>query len=148
MKVQISIASDGADSLMYAAEMTIVKDTVVLTWTQLPGPEETQPAGFCLTYMRPGKVLRILRSGDYQTDLTFTEGQRTRGTLILQEGSFMMEIETRQIILPDRLWSYEGSGSGAACVDGEDDTIILRYNMLLMDQEPISKEIAIHVFLD
>lgn len=148
MKVQISITGEGSESPMYAADMTIAEDSMVLSWTQPPGPEETQPAEFCLSYMRPSGVLRILRSGDYQTNLAFSEAVRTQGTLILPEGSFLMEIETLELVFPDRLWSFEDIAAAAECANGEDLTIVLQYNMLLMDQEPMGKEIAIHVFLD
>lgn len=149
MKVLIHLKSGLSDTGTgpVPGELMLEGDSLSLLWTQPPSKEETGSSLNQLIYERPEGVLHMMRKGDYTTELSFSEDARTRGTLYTPHGDFLMEIETKRIFIPEKLWVLAKDG-GDITADEDGNCILLRYFLLLSDQEPIQNDISIQISLE
>jgi len=150
VKVMICLQSGLSESTaaQVSGELTAAGNILSVTWTQPPSGEEAHESIHQLTYEKSGDLLHMKRTGDNTTDLSFCGKSRTEGTLSTPYGDFLLEIETRQIVVPDELWQFAEESADVYIVEDIEKNIELCYFLHLQGQEPMKNDITIQIRLE
>ncbi|MEI8200096.1 MAG: DUF1934 family protein [Eubacteriales bacterium] len=149
MKVLISLTSGLSDAahVPAAGELTVDGNVLSLSWTQPAEGEETCGSQHHLSYGKPDGILHMKRTGDNTTDLTFSGSARTKGVLSTPYGDFSLEIETRNLFVPDELWQFAEEDADIFSREQKVKIIHLSYFLYFSGQDPMPNDIAIQISL-
>ena len=150
MKVMVCLKSGLSEcaASCVAGELTAEGSILTVSWTQPPSGEESNESLHQLTYEKSEGVLYMKRTGDNTTDLSFSGKTRTKGTLSTPYGDFLMEIETKQLTVPDELWQFAKESIDVYAVEDTEKNIELCYFLYLQGQEPMKNDITIQIRLE
>lgn len=150
MKVLICMESglSGSAAPAAAGELTVAGNMLTVSWTQPPEGEENCGSVHKLSYERIADVLRIERTGDNTTDLSFSRKLRTQGLLSTPYGNFAMDIETKLLLVPEELWRFPDEAADVFTGKQTQKSIQLSYFLHINGQEPMPNDISIQITLE
>jgi len=121
-----------------------------LSWTQPVGTDETTDTKYSLAFTPSNQILSMSRAGDTRTDLIFSgdAGVRTEGRLSTPHGDFGLEIETREIVVPDALWRLADENAVRNESATVEEAIQLHYFLHLSGAEPVENHILVRIRLE
>lgn len=152
MIVQIMLQSGLADPSdgFFTGELRAGKDAMYLSWTQPVGTDETTDTKYSLAFTPSNQILSMSRAGDTRTDLIFSgdAGVRTEGRLSTPHGDFGLDIETREIVVPDALWHLADENAVRNESATVEEAIQLHYFLHLSGAEPVENHILVRIRLE
>lgn len=150
MKVLICMESglSGAAAPTASGDLTVTGNILSLSWTQPPEGEEKCVSVHRLSYQKLEEALRIERTGENTTDLSFSPKVRTRGLLSTPYGDFAMDIETRQLLVSEELWHLPDEDADVFSGKPTQQRIQLSYLLHINGQEPMANDISIQITLE
>ena len=158
MKVLICLESglSGTPAPAAPGDLEVTRNVLSLSWSQPPEGEEKCESVHRVSYKKLEDVLRIERTGDNTTDLSFSPKTRTQGLLSTPYGDFAMDVETRKLLVPEELWHMPEEAMNGAPDEVADvfsgiptqQQIQLSYFLHISGQEPMPNDIAIQITLE
>jgi hypothetical protein len=141
LNVLVTLISGFADSdhIPVSGVLEVSENMLSVTWTMPPSGEEACESLHQLSFDRSSGMLHMTRNGENTTDLYFAEQDQTEGRLTTPYGEFSMTIETKQLIVSDKLWMP---------MDENAEDIKIQYLLHVLGQEPMQNNIIIQIGLE
>jgi hypothetical protein len=145
VNVLVTLTSGFADfdQIPVSGVLEVSGNMMSVIWTQPPSGEETCESLHQLSFDRESGVLHMTRSGENTTDLYFSEQVQMEGILTTPFGEFSMTIETKQLIVSEKLWMPLQMPQNENTED-----IKIQYFLHVLGQEPMQNNIIIQIGLE
>lgn len=141
-------AEASASPVPVSGELTVAGNVLSIDWKQPPLQEETCGSLHRLSYAKQDRILHMKRTGENTTELSFSEEGRTKASLSTPYGDFEMEIETKQLLVPQELWLIAEKPADAFSVESRENSIQMHYFLHIAGQEPVENDITIQITLE